>query len=234
MERERPVESAGPELVSAAGRALAAGPGLRAAHRRGLAGRAAPATALAPRQRRRGRRPRDRRELPRRRERALVLDALQTGTQRVTLGEDPVEVGALWLSYDHPLRVSISCVEPGAGGATTPVLRGDPGEDYRTARRSRARSGWSSAPSARRASRCYSRRRVGCSRWLTTRRAADASAADRLGDDRVDEGLGLEDLEQLRGFAGARRSAPGGPARAGCRRRRRRGPCRRAWRRSAR
>ena len=65
---------------------------------------------------------------------ALVLDALQAGTQRVTLGEDPVEVGALWLSYDHPLRVSISCVEPGGGGATTPVLRGDPGEDYRTAR----------------------------------------------------------------------------------------------------
>ena len=65
---------------------------------------------------------------------ALVLDALQAGTQRVTLGEDPHEVGGLWLSYDHPLRVSISCVEPGGGGATTPVLRGDPGEDYRTAR----------------------------------------------------------------------------------------------------
>ncbi|MEC8493304.1 MAG: hypothetical protein VXZ39_00195, partial [Planctomycetota bacterium] len=46
----------------------------------------------------------------------------------------PVEVGALWLSYDHPLRVSIRCVEPGAGGAATPVLRGDPGEDFRTAR----------------------------------------------------------------------------------------------------
>lgn len=65
---------------------------------------------------------------------ALALDALQAGTQRVTLGEDPHEVGALWLSYDHPLRVSISCVEPGGGGATTPVLRGDPGEDYRAAR----------------------------------------------------------------------------------------------------
>ena len=63
-----------------------------------------------------------------------VLDALQAGTQRVTLGEAPVEVGALWLAYDHPLRVSISCVEPGAGGATTPVLRGDPGDDFRAAR----------------------------------------------------------------------------------------------------
>lgn len=65
---------------------------------------------------------------------AAVLDALVGGTQRLTIGEEPLDVGALWLSFEHPLRIVVTCVEPGQAGALTPVLRGDPGEDFRTAR----------------------------------------------------------------------------------------------------
>lgn len=68
---------------------------------------------------------------------SMLADAFMEseGPQRVTLGEaEESDAGALWLSYDHPLRLEVRCVEPGAGGTVTPILRGDPGDDFRAAR----------------------------------------------------------------------------------------------------
>lgn len=58
------------------------------------------------------------------------------GVQPGVVDETPGELafGPLWLSYEHPLRVELVCVDPGEGGTATPVLRGDPGTDFRAAR----------------------------------------------------------------------------------------------------
>jgi hypothetical protein len=67
-----------------------------------------------------------------------VLDAfVGGGPVEGAAGEgDEVAFGALWMSWEHPLRITLTVLEGGGpeGGTMRPVLRGKPGKDFIAAR----------------------------------------------------------------------------------------------------
>lgn len=70
---------------------------------------------------------------------AVLLDALVGGEHVIGLAGDvpgELEFGPLWLSWEHPLRVTFAVIEAGAEPVdVTPVLRGEPSSNYITARK---------------------------------------------------------------------------------------------------
>lgn len=70
---------------------------------------------------------------------AVMLDALVGGEHVIGLAGDvpgELEFGPLWMSWEHPLRVTFAVIDAGAEPVeVTPVLRGEPSANYTTARK---------------------------------------------------------------------------------------------------